>query len=117
MDGAVRPAFAALVSDTFFDDTFGVLVAGEYTDKHFTQHHFDDVGWKGAYLPCPSYAAAPSPAHQVAPPASPSTQKSTVPAWYVQDQAMYLERTDSRRKDGRLAVQWRPADTRADHSR
>jgi len=24
---------------------------------------------------------------------------------------MYLERTDSRRKDGRVAVQWRPADT------
>ena len=111
MDGAVRPAFAALFSDTFFDDTFGVLVAGEYTDKHFEQHHFDDVGWKGAYLPCTSYAAGAIPSASGCTPASPSTQKSTVPAWYIQDQAMYLERTDSRRKDGRLAVQWRPADT------
>jgi iron complex outermembrane receptor protein len=110
MDGAVRPAFAALFSDTFFDDTFGVLVAGEYTDKRFTQHHFDDVGWKGAYLPCTSYAAGSIPSASGCTAASPSTQKSTVPAWYIQDQAMYLERTDSRRKDGRLAVQWRPAD-------
>jgi hypothetical protein len=111
MDGGVRPAFAGLISDTFFDDTFGVLAAAEYTDKHFTQHHFDDVGWKGAYLPCTSYAAGSIPSASGCTAASPSTQKSTVPAWYIQDQAMYLERTDSRRKDGRLAVQWRPVDT------
>lgn len=111
MDGAVRPAVAGLISDTFFDDTFGVLAAAEYTDKHFTQHHFDDVGYKGAYLPCTSYAASSIPAASGCTATSPSTQKSTVPAWYIQDQAMYLERTDSRRKDGRLAVQWRPVDT------
>jgi len=110
MDGAVRPAVAALLSDTFFDDTFGVLVAGEYTDKHYTQHHFDDVGWKGAYLPCSSYAAGSVPANTGCAGAA-AGAKSTAPAWYIQDQAMYLERTDSRRKDGRLAVQWRPADT------
>jgi iron complex outermembrane recepter protein len=110
MDGAVRPAIAALFSDTFFDDTFGVLVAGEYTDKHFTQHHFDDVGWKGTYLSCGEYAAGAYPTGSGCTGANP-TAKSAKPAWYIQDQAMYLERTDSRRKDGRLAVQWRPADT------
>ena len=111
MDGAVRPAVAALVSDTFFDDTFGVLLAGEYTDKHFTQHHFDDVGWKGAYLPCSSYAAGAYPSGSNCSATSAADATSAKPAWYIQDQAMYLERTDSRRKDGRLAVQWRPSDT------
>jgi iron complex outermembrane recepter protein len=110
MDGAVRPAFAALFSDTFFDDTFGVLVAGEYTDKRFTQHHFDDVGYKAAFLPCSSFAAGAYPSASGCSAASPTTAKSAVPSWYIQDQAMYLERTDSRRKDGRLAVQWRPTD-------
>jgi iron complex outermembrane recepter protein len=111
MDGAVRPALAAFVSDTFFDDTFGVLAAAEYTDRHYTQHHFDDVGWKGAYLPCPSFAAGAFPSGSGCTAASTADVKSAVPSWYVQDQAMYLERTDSRRKDGRLAVQWRPVDT------
>jgi len=109
MDGGVRPAFGAFLSDTFFDDTFGVLVAGDYTDKHSTQHHFDDVGWKGAYLPCASFASATGPAGSGC--AAGSTANSAVPSWYIQDQALYLERTDSRRKDGRLAVQWRPVDT------
>src|SRR3954466_13631987 len=30
-DGGVKPAGGALFSDTFFDDTFGILVAGDYT--------------------------------------------------------------------------------------
>jgi iron complex outermembrane recepter protein len=111
-DGGTTPAFGALFSDTFADNTFGILIAGDYTDKHILGHHFDDVGWKGAYLPCPSFATAPAnsgctPANSVAG----STVTSAVPSWYIQDQAMYLERTNSRRKDGRLALQWRPSDT------
>jgi len=111
MDGGVRPAFGAFVSDTFFDDTFGVLVAADYTDKHSTQHHFDDVGWKGAYLDCSEFAAGAYPSGSGCSAASPAKTASKVPSWYIQDQAMYLERTDSRRKDGRAAIQWRPTDT------
>jgi iron complex outermembrane receptor protein len=106
-DGGARPAFGALVSDTFFDDTFGILVAGDYTDKHIEGHHFDIVGWKGATLNCSQFAAIPT--GSGCSPGGAGT--SAVPSWYIQDQAMYLERTDSRRKDGRVAVQWRPADT------
>lgn len=111
MDGGVRPAFGAFVSDTFFDDTFGVLLAGDYTDKHSTQHHFDDVGWKGAYLGCSEFASGAYPNGSGCSAASPAKATSAVPSWYIQDQAMYLERTDSRRKDGRAAIQWRPTDT------
>src|SRR6185312_13829186 len=35
---------------------------------------------------------------------------SAVDSWYPQDMAMYLERTDSRRKDGRVSFQWHPND-------
>lgn len=108
-DGGNTPAFGALFSDTFFDDSFGILVAGDYTSKHILGHHFDIVGWKGAYLNSCQMAGGPacttdSSGHY-------TTPANTFPSWYIQDQAMYLERTDSRRRDGRVALQWRPADT------
>jgi iron complex outermembrane receptor protein len=105
-DGGNKPAFGALFSDTFFDDTFGVLIAGDYTAKNITGHHFDIVGWKGAYLNCNEFATAPNGSGC----APGSTALSNVPSWYIQDQAMYLERTESRRRDGRVALQWRPSD-------
>jgi len=108
-DGGVTPAFGALFSDTFFDDTFGILVAGDYTNKHITGHHFDIVGWKGAHLNSCQMAGGPVCQKDAA--GNYLTPANTVPSWYIQDQAMYLERTDSRRKDGRVAVQWRPSDT------
>jgi iron complex outermembrane receptor protein len=111
-DGGITPAFGALFSDTFADDTIGILVAGDYTTKHVEGNHFDIVGWKGAFLGCPEFAAGGpagsgcTPANSVA---GPNAATSAVPSWYAQDQALYLERTTSRRKDGRLALQWHPA--------
>ena len=107
-DGSVQPAFGALLSDTFLDDTIGILVAGDYTNKHIEANHFDIVGWKGAYLnSCQMAGAAACISNGNG---GYTTPTNTYASWYPQDQAMYLERTDSRRKDGRLALQWRPAD-------
>ena len=108
-DGQGTPSFGALLSDTFADNTIGILVAGDYTKKEIQADHFDIVGWKGADLSCSQFAV--DPAGSGCTPTSATTQKSAVPSWYAQDQAMYLERTDSTRKDGRLALQWRPADS------
>ncbi len=116
-DGSVQPAFGALLSDTFADNTIGILFAGDYTSKHITGHHLDIPGWQGVptqpgapaytYLPCADFATAPAGSGCTAG----GTGYSTKPSWFPQDQALYLERTDSRRKDGRLALQWRPSDT------
>ena len=103
-DGGLRPSGGALFSDTFFDDTFGILLDGDYSDHHITSHHLDIVGWNGAYLQCGQYAVAPAGC------ASP-TAASPKPSWAIQDMAMYLDRTDERRKDGRVSVQWHPVDT------
>ena len=108
-DGGFKPAFGALFSDTFFDDTFGILVAGDYTAKQIVGHHFDIVGWKGAYLNSCQMVGGPACTFDAK--KNYTTPANTNPSWYIQDQAMYLERTDSRRRDGRVAVQWRPADT------
>src|SRR6202022_3956827 len=32
------------------------------------------------------------------------------PSWYIQDYALYNDRTDDRRKDGRAVLQWHPTD-------
>jgi iron complex outermembrane receptor protein len=108
-DGGFKPAFGALFSNTFFDDTFGILVAGDYTKKEVLGHHFDIVGWKGAFLdPC---QMAGGPVCQKDAKGNYTTAPNKFPSWYIQDEAMYLERTDSTRRDGRVALQWRPADT------
>jgi iron complex outermembrane recepter protein len=107
-DGGVTPAFGALFSDTFADDTIGILIAGDYTDKAISDDHFDIVGWKGATLNSCQMAGGPACTYDSK--GNYTTPANTFPSWYPQDQAMYLERTDSRRKDGRLALQWHPAD-------
>ncbi|HXS22428.1 MAG TPA: TonB-dependent receptor, partial [Steroidobacteraceae bacterium] len=87
---------------------------------HILAHHQDIVGWKGTsnatpngtptYLACANYAVAPT-GSGCASVGAGATGNSLVPSWYPQDMAMYLERTDSRRKDGRVSVQWRPNDS------
>ena len=129
LDGAARPAFGALFSDTLAGGKFGILIDGDYTDHHVLTHHQDIVGWKAANLPCSGFdqnyttvfgstgctllgaaAAAADAAASTASGTSVTTLAKT-PAWYPQDMAMYLERVDSRRKDGRLSFQWHPLDT------
>ncbi len=112
-DGGARPSAAALFSDTFADDTFGILIAGDYHDTHVTNHHLDVVGWKGQFTPCSSFATNPTShfgASGCASVGAGAAGTATVPTWYPQDTAMYLERADERRKDGRVALQWHPTD-------
>ncbi len=117
---SVRPGFGALVSDTFADGKLGILVDFDYLDSHIENHHQDIVGWKGAswsdrqwrrwgYLACSSFAVAPT-GSGCATVGTGATGNSKVPTWYPQDMAMYLENIDSRRKYGRVAIQWHPTD-------
>ena len=113
LDGGNRPAFGGLISDTFADGKFGILIDGDYTDHHILAHHQDIVGWKATDLDCANLSAnfttvfGSTGCAGVGPGA---TGKSAVQSWFPQDMAMYLERTDSRRKDGRLSFQWHPSD-------
>ncbi len=115
MDGGMRPAVGALFSDTFDHDKFGILIDGDYTDYSTLTHHQDIVGWKGIAaggFACSDLAANYTTAFgntgcaSVGPGATGDAQ---VPVWYPQDMAMYLERIDTRSKDGRVALQWHPS--------
>ncbi|MGB7602890.1 MAG: TonB-dependent receptor plug domain-containing protein, partial [Candidatus Sulfotelmatobacter sp.] len=113
LDGGTRPAFGALFSDTFADGKFGILIDGDYTDHHVYGNHQDIVGWKAAKLPCSAFDQNYTTVFGstgCATVGSGATGNAAVPAWYPQDMAMYVERTNSQRKDGRVAFQWHPAD-------
>jgi iron complex outermembrane recepter protein len=109
LDGGARPGFGALVSDTFADGKFGILVDFDYLDSHIANHHQDIVGWKGTHLACSTFAVNPA-GSGCAAVGTGAAGTSATASWYPQDMAMYLENIDSRRKDGRVAVQWHPTD-------
>ena len=115
LDGGFRPSFGGLWTDTFDDGKFGILIDADYMDDHITGHHQDIVGWKGnTAFPC-SQLGANFTTHfgstGCAAVGAGATGNAAVPVWYPQDMAMYVDRTDSRRKDGRVSVQWHPTDS------
>jgi iron complex outermembrane recepter protein len=113
LDGGVRPAFGALVSDTFADGKFGILLDGDYTDHHVTAHHVSNVGWVGTHFNSCQMVGGPACVDAKGNPTTPAnsvTPLNTYPSWFEQEYQILLERTDERRKDGRAVFQWHPAD-------
>ena len=102
-DGGFQPGGGFLWSNTFLDNTLGILVDGDYSDRHITTHHLQIRGWGGAFRNCSQYATLPAGC------TSP-TQTSPLPSWTPLGMAMFLEQADERRKEGRLAIQWQPTD-------
>src|SRR5579863_2622247 len=92
----VTPQGGILLSDTFFDHTFGVLVDAAYIDHKGKDNHINIQGWPGFNLNNSQLAGA-------APGAT-----GTVPSWEIQDYGIYKEHTEDQRVQGRLALQWRP---------
>jgi TonB-dependent receptor len=122
-DGSFRPSVGALFSNTFFNDTFGILIDGDYSDTRTSAHHQDIVGWKGTHLNSCQMAGGPAcvdsngtviPKNSLilgtGPGYFPANPVNTFPSWYPQEYQLYNDRTDDRRKDGRLVVQWHPTD-------
>ena len=108
------PTFGLLWSDTSADGKFGILLDADYLDDKYKNQHQDIVGWKGdTSFACSSLAANYTTAFGSTGCASTgpgATGNSAVPVWYPQDMAMYLEYIDSRRKDARASIQYRPID-------
>jgi iron complex outermembrane recepter protein len=112
--GQASPNFSAFWSDTSSDGKFGLLLDADYQDDKFKNQHQDIVGWKGSTnFACSSLAGNFTTVFGstgCATTGAGATGSSAVPVWYPQDMAMYLEYIDSRRKDARASVQWRPTD-------
>ena len=93
------PNGGILFSDTFADDTFGVLVDAVYSDHKVRGNHVNSQGWEGTQF-APSQFAGAAPGA--------STTPNTV-GWFIQDYGIYQEHTEDKRVDGRAVLQWRPS--------
>ncbi len=117
-DGQFTPDLGALISDTFDDNRFGVLLEAEYSDKKVLSHQLDTQGWEGTYLNTCQYVGGPAcidktTGSPIAPGASvgnAAAPLSTKPAWFIQNYSLFVNRTDDRSKNGRAVFQWHPAD-------
>jgi iron complex outermembrane recepter protein len=95
-----RPNAGILFSDTFADDTFGILASAVYSEHQVRGNHVNVQGWEGVQL-------APSQLAGAAPGASTTPSENS---WFIQSWGIYQEHTLDKRIDGRLVLQWRPSD-------
>lgn len=111
----VTPTGGALISDTFADNTIGVLADVAYTRHDTTSNHVFIPGWIGAHFaPCQAGPITPS-----CTPTSDSTSaawadpnnRNSILTWFPQQQGIDQDYNRDERVDGRLAIQWRPTDT------
>ncbi|MEI9995268.1 MAG: TonB-dependent receptor [Rhizomicrobium sp.] len=98
--GQPAPSGDVLFSDTFANDTIGVLVDFAYTDNRTRSNHVNIQGWEGSTF-APSQFAGAAPGASTTP---------SVNGWAIQDYGVYQEHTNEVRENGRLVLQWRPVD-------
>ena len=98
-DGRWKPNGNFLVSDTFDNDRFGILVAGAYSSLAASQQQFQNWGWIGMNCAASVNAQCVTDASM--------TDK---PIWFTQDYAVDFNRLTEERMNGRIAVQFQPTD-------
>jgi len=99
-EGNVTPNVDALFSDTFANDTFGILVDGSYAISRTRGNHVNVQGWEGTKINAAQLAGAPAGA----------STTNNINAWFIQDYGLYQETTQDTRVNGRVALQWRPSE-------
>jgi TonB-dependent receptor len=103
--GQPQPNADIVISDTFDGDRFGILLAGAYSSVRTRDNHLNTNGWQGNYLdPCQLAGAAAACGATLTP-------DTTKPIWYMQEYQLFQDNETETRYDGRLAMQWRPADS------
>ena len=111
----ITPKLGFLISDTFADDTMGILADATYTREDTKTNHVFIPGWIGAHFaPCQT-----GPINLTCVPTSPDSATATTPAsdikggpavWFPQQIGADQQDTHDERIDGRIAYQWRPSD-------
>lgn len=98
------PSGGVLFSNTFADDTMGILVDAIYTERNTTTNRVFVSGWEGGYAhPCQLTATCTD--VQLG-----NAAERDVVSWYQQQFGAEQAQTNDDRIDGRIAFQWRPAD-------
>ncbi|GGE92970.1 TonB-dependent receptor [Sphingomonas prati] len=102
--GRVVPTAGLLVSDTFADDTFGILADVIYTRRDTDTNRVYVSGWPGGYY-APCQLTPNCTADQL------STANKTVVGWFPQQYGAEQQQVKDERIDGRVALQWHPSES------
>ena len=94
------PNAGLLVSNTFGDGRFGILLDAGYSDSKVQGNHINVQGWEGSQL-APSQLAGAAPGASTTP---------SINDWFIQDYGIYQEHLDDKRVGGRLVLQAKPSD-------
>lgn len=114
-DKRITPRAGLLISDTFANDTLGILADVAYTREDTKANHVFIPGWIGNHFaPCQA-----GPINLTCIPTSDPTSQAgrdpnnlkTVLGWFPQQNGAEQVTTRDERIDGRIALQWRPDDS------
>ncbi len=108
---SVTPSGGALISDTFANNTIGILADFAYSEKKTRQNHVNIQGWEGNNNMRPGQFADPAAAMAAGFTDAGAAANTNPASWVIQDYGVYQEHTEDRRIDGRLVLQWRPSDS------
>ncbi len=102
--GEFTPAGGVLFSNTFADDTMGILVDAIYSKRKTDTNRVYVSGWEGGYLhPCQLTPTCTEEQLE-------NTDERDIVSWYQQQFGAEQAQTTDERLDGRIAFQWRPSD-------
>jgi TonB-dependent receptor len=102
------PVGGILLSDTFADDTFGVLVDAHFKDAQNETNHINVQGWQGgngATNTGLNVGQLKNPGSKTCPVDTPNC----ITDWFIQDYGIYKENNEDQRIDARAVLQWRPS--------
>ncbi|WP_294256948.1 TonB-dependent receptor [uncultured Sphingomonas sp.] len=105
------PTGGLLVSKTFADDTFGVLANVIYTRHDTKTNNVFVHGWPGGKIaPCQQAGSTAATCIPTDDPTADPSQRKTIVSWFEQQFGATQNYTRDERVDGRIALQWKPAD-------
>ena len=99
----VAPTAGLLFSNTFANDTMGILADVIYTEHDTNTNHVFVSGWEGGLMRDCQRTAVCTPQQLAAP--------GTIVSWYQQQFGAEQAQTHDDRLDGRIAFQWHPSDS------
>jgi TonB-dependent receptor len=107
----VTPTGGLLVSDTFANDTLGVLADVVYTRHDTRTNNVYVHGWPGGlFAPCQLAGSVAATCNPTTDTTAADSQIRSIPGWVEQQMGAQQQNTRDERIDGRIALQWRPSD-------
>ncbi len=107
----IVPSGGLLISDSFADDSFGILASVIYTRHDTRTNNVFVHGFPGGrYAPCQLAGSTAAMCNPTSDSTAPASQQQTIVGFFEQQYGAQQSYTKDERIDGRIAVQWQPSD-------